>query len=87
MVSISASATKQKEIKYYIWVVYDNVVVDQNDTVTCYEFTDDVALSESLLINNASGAVITTTEALNVVTVTGAATDADCTLFVFGRRA
>jgi len=87
MVSVSASATKQKNIKYYIWAVYENVVVDMNDTITCNEFTDDVALSESLLVNNSTGAVIATTEALNVVTVSGAATDADCTLFVYGRSA
>jgi hypothetical protein len=87
MVSLTPTLRTQKEVKFYTWAVYENVVVDQNDTITCPEFTDDVNLSKATLINNSSGAEITTTILLNVITVTGAATDADCTLFVYGRSA
>ena len=89
MVSYTPSASKLEDIKYFGYAVYrypELDLLDQNDTVTCSEFTDDVDLSQSLLVNNASGAEVTTTIALNVVTVTGAATDLNCTLFVFGRR-
>ena len=88
MVSLTPTLKTQKEVKFYTWAVYENLVVDKNDTIPCAEFTDDVNLSQAILVNNSSGAKIATdTILLNVITVTGDATDADCTLFVYGRRA
>ena len=87
MVSYTPSASKINDVTHYGWAIYENLYpTDQNDTFTCPEFIDDVNLDQSLLINNASGAEVTTTIALNVVTVSGVASDLNCTLFVFGRR-
>lgn len=88
MVSYTPSASKVKEIKYYGWAVYEDIYpLDTNDTLTCPEFTDDINLKKAVLINDSSGAEITTTIALNVVTVSQAAiSDAHCTLFVYGQR-
>ena len=87
MVSYTPSASKIKDIKHYGWAVYEDLYpVDQNDTFTCPEFIDDVNLDQSLLVNNATNAEVTTTITLNVITVSGAASDLNCTLVVFGRR-
>ncbi len=86
MTNITPSAVRIEDIKYYGWAVYEDQVVDLGDTLTLSEFRDDVNLSQVLLVNNASGAVITTSVLNNVVTVASAATDAECTLFAFGRR-
>ncbi len=86
MVSYTPSG-KIKDIKYYAWAVYENLYpINLADTITCPEFVTGSDLSQSLLVNNSSGAEIATTIALNVVTVSGASTDTECTLFVFGRR-
>jgi hypothetical protein len=86
LVSYSPSG-KIKDIKYYAWQVFENLgPINLADTITCSEFTDDANLSHSLLINNSTGAEIATTILLNVVTVSGASTNTECTLFVFGRR-
>jgi hypothetical protein len=87
MVSFNPSATKIVDVKVYGWAVYENLYpVDQNDTITCSDFVTTVALDQAFLVNSATGVEITCTAALNVVTVTGAAVDVECTLFVFGRR-
>ena len=88
MVSFTPSAAKIKDVKHYGWAVYEDLYpADTNDTFTCSEFIDDVNLSQALLVNNSTGATITTTIALNVVTLSQAAvSDANCTLFVYGRR-
>jgi hypothetical protein len=67
--------------------VFENLgPINLADTITCTEFTDDEDLKHSLLVNNSTGAEIATTILLNVVTVSGASTDTECTLFIFGRR-
>ena len=87
MVAHTPSASKVQDVKVYGWAVYENLYpVDLNDTIVCSEFVDTVALSQAFLVNSATGAEIVCTVALNVVTVTGAAVDVECTLFVFGRR-
>lgn len=88
MVSYTPSASKIKDVKYMGYAVYEDLYpVDTNDTFTCPEFTDDIALKQALLVNDSSGAEITTTINLNVVTVSQAAiSDAHCTLFVYGQR-
>jgi hypothetical protein len=76
-----------KDIKYYAWAVYEDLYpINAADTFTCGEFVDDVDLAQALLVNNQSGAEIATTILLNVVTVSGASVNTECTLFVFGRR-
>ena len=88
MTSFTPSASKIKDIKLYGWAVYEDLYpTGTNDTFTCPEFTDDVNLKKAVLINDASGAEVTTTIALNVVTVSQAlVSDAHCTLFVYGQR-
>ena len=88
MVSFSPSASKLKDIKYFGWAIYDDLYpLSTNDTVVCPEFIDDIALKQALLINDADGALITSSITLNVVTVTQAAvSNVHCTLFVYGQR-
>jgi hypothetical protein len=85
MVNLNPSG-RIKDIKYYASQVFEDQVVDQNDTITCSEFLSTVNLAQALLVDNSNGSEIATTILNNVVTVSGAATDAECTLFVFGRR-
>lgn len=86
MVSYTPSG-KIKDVRFYAWEVIENLgPINLGDTITCPNFSDDVDLSHSLLVNNSSGAEIATTILLNVITVSGASTDTECTLFVFGRR-
>lgn len=70
----------------YGWGVYE-VIVTLADTITLADFVDTENLALGTLVNNKTGATITTTLANNIVTVTGAATDVECTLFTFGARA
>ena len=87
MVSYTPSASKLKDVKFYGWAIYEDLYpIDQNDTFVCSEFVDDINLDQALLVNNASGAAVSTSIAMNVVTTTGAASNLSCTLFVFGRR-
>jgi hypothetical protein len=87
MVSHNPSASKIQDVKVYGWAVYEDLYpIDQNDTIVCSDFVTTVALTQAFLVNSATGAEITCTAALNVVTVTGVAVDVECTLFVFGRR-
>jgi len=88
MVSYTPSAKTVKDIKFFGWALYEELYpTDTGDTFTCPEFTDDVNLSQALLVDDSSGAEITTTIALNVVTVSQeAVSDAHCTLYVYGRR-
>ena len=86
MVSYTPSG-QIKDIKYYAWQVFENLApINLADTITCNEFTDDINLSHALLVNNSTAAEIATTILLNVVTVSGASANTECTLFVFGRR-
>ena len=86
MVSYTPSGTI-KDIKYYAWQVIENLApINLADTISCSEFTDDIDLTQALLVNNSTGVEIATTILLNVVTVSGASTDTECTLFIFGRR-
>lgn len=86
MVDRSASLKKIADVKYYASALFE-VIVSIGDTITLAEFDTTVNLSNATLMNNSDGSEITCTVLLNVVTVTGAATDEECTLFVFGRRA
>ena len=88
MVNLTPSATKSKHIEYFDFAVYENVIVDKSDTLTLSEFLLSAgALTQALLVDNSDGSEIATTITMNVVTVTGDATDKDCTLFAYGRRA
>lgn len=88
MVSYTPSANKLTDVKLYGYAVYEELYpIGTNDTFTCPEFTDDINLTQSLLVDDSTGAELTTTIALNVVTVTQAATsNKHCTLFVYGQR-
>lgn len=75
------------DVKYFADAKY-TVTVSQNDTIPLPDFVDTENLKFAALINRSTGAQITCTyAAFNVVTVTGACTNQECTLFVFGVRA
>jgi hypothetical protein len=87
VVTYYPSASKIKDVKVYGWAVYEDLYpINLNDTIECADFTDTVALSQAFLVNSETGDEIACTAALNVVTVTGAVVNVECTLFVFGRR-
>ena len=86
MVDRSASLKKIADVKYYASALFE-VTVSIGDTITLGEFDTSVNLNKAVIMKNSDGSEITCTVLLNVITVTGAATDEECTLFVFGRRA
>jgi len=74
-----------RDVKYYAWAVYDSLYpVNTNDTFTCKEFIDESNLLQTLLIDDSDGSTVTTSTALNVVTVTDTVSNIHCTLFVYG---
>lgn len=83
MVSRTPTMLRGDEVEYYGWNVYQ-VQVSKDDVVTLPEFKSSVTLSKAVLISEVNGAEITCTAALNVITVTGTATNVDCILFAFG---
>jgi len=84
MVDRSEELKKLKKGLYYAWAVY-HVEVSLNDTITLSEFDSSKNINEAWLVRFDTGAEVTCTHAaLNVITVTGAATNLDCVLFVFG---
>lgn len=88
MVDRSASLKKISDIKYYAAALYDDVTLSTGDTVTPSEFSIEDDLKKAVIMRNDTGAELTCTVLLNVITVTSAAiVDEVCTLFVFGRRA
>jgi len=86
MVDRSASLKKIADVKYYASALFE-ATVSIGDTITPGEFDTTVNLKKAVIIKNSDGTEIACTVLLNVITVTGAATDEECTLFVFGRRA
>jgi hypothetical protein len=86
LVDRTETLKKIGDVKYFGYAIYE-VEVSIGDTVTLAEFDSGVALKKGVLMNQKDGAEITCTVATNVVTVTGAATDETCVLFVFGVRA
>lgn len=78
-------ASKMRDVKYYAWAVYDSLYpVNTNDTFVCKEFVDESNLLQTLLIDDSDGSTVTTSTALNVVTVTDTVSNIHCTLFVYG---
>ena len=86
MVDRSETLQKLADVKYYAWGVYD-VEMSQNDTVTLGDFIATQNLSKTVLMKKSDGAELTCTVANNVVTCTGAATNALCVIFAFGVKA
>jgi len=86
MVDRPASLKKIADVKYYASALF-TVTVSVGDSITLAEFDTTVNLSKAVIMKNSDGIEITCTVLLNVITVTGASTDEECTLFVFGRRA
>jgi hypothetical protein len=83
-----ASESHIKDVKYYGFADY-TVIFSQNDTFAAPDFVTTANPSFVVVINNATGAQITCTyvAGTNVITVTGACTDAECTVWVYGVRA
>jgi len=74
-----------RDVKYYAWAVYDSLYpVNTNDTFVCKAFVDESNLLQTLLIDDSDGSTVTTSTALNVVTVTDTVSNIHCTLFVYG---
>lgn len=86
MVDRSESAVKFGDVKYGYHKTYE-VEVSQNDTVTLDDFDSSAALNHALLWKKSDRTEVTTSTALNVVTVTGAGTNMDCILYVVGVKA
>jgi hypothetical protein len=86
MVDRTESMKKILDVKYYAYAVYE-VQVSLNDTITLTDFDSSVALKKAVLMKMSDGTELTQSVALNVVTVTGTATNVDCILFAFGVRA
>ena len=84
MVARTPDVLKGDEIEVGIWNVYE-VEVSTNDTIPCSEFDSSVALDIRTLVKKSDRTAVTTTVALNVITVTGAGlTNEKCILFVSG---
>jgi len=87
LVRYSPSAKKTKYVKRLGWAVYDDLYpVNTNDTIVCKDFTDDSNMLQTLLVDDSDGSTVTTSTALNVVTVTETVSNIHCTLFVYGVR-
>ena len=66
---------------------FGEVEVSLNDTVTFGSFDNSVALLTGKLYKKSDGTEMTTTNALNVLTVTGAGTNIDCLYIAWGYKA
>jgi hypothetical protein len=86
MVSRTPTLIKRDKVVTYIRNMY-KVEVTQNDTITLGEFDSSKNLKQAWLVKDSDGSEITCTFALNIVTVTGTATNETCTLFAFGEEA
>jgi hypothetical protein len=86
LVDRSETLKKIGDVKYYGWAVYE-VQVSLNDTVTLDDFSSALNLAKGVLMKQSDGSEVTCSIANNVVTVTGAGTNIECVLFVYGVRA
>jgi hypothetical protein len=84
----TADESHVKDVRYYGFADY-TVIFSQNDTFDAPDFATTTNPSFAVVINNATGAQITCTYVggTNRITVTGACTDAECTVWVYGVRA
>ena len=74
------------DVKYYGWAVYE-VTVSNGDTITVDDFSTSENLKMAVINRQDTGAEVTCTYAANnVVTVTGAGSNLECYLYVFGKR-
>jgi len=83
MASRTYTVVKQQDIVYLQNITLD-AEVSQNDTITVAEFDSSQELKSLLVVNKSSGAEITATSSLNVITITGSCTNADVRIFVVG---
>jgi hypothetical protein len=67
-------------------VELSEVEVSQNDTITIDSLHASKTMLQAYLIKKTDGTELTTTDALNVITVTGAATNVDCLLLAYGYK-
>jgi len=86
MVDRAESSVKFGDVKYGYHKSY-NVEVTQNDTITLEDFDTTVDLDHALLWKKSDRTEVTTSKALNVVTVTGAGSNMDCILYAVGVKA
>jgi hypothetical protein len=84
MVSRTSSLVKRSEVKVYIASIYE-AEMSQSDTVTLDEYTTTEDLKYAAIVNKVSGASISSSVALNVVTMLGAGTNVQVILFVYGK--
>jgi hypothetical protein len=86
MVDRSATLNKIEDVKVYACGLYD-VQVSQGDTVTLGEFSTGTNLLRAVLNRKDTGADVTCTVSNNVVIVSGAGTNLNCKLYVYGVKA
>lgn len=88
MVLKTADESHVKDVKYYGFADY-TVVFSINDTFAAPDFVTTANPSFAVVINNSTGATIACTyvAGTNVITVIGACTNAECTVWVYGVRA
>ncbi len=89
MVDRSESRLDSKEVKYYMWGVYD-VEFDNGDTFTLDEFSSGEDLKTAQLNKKSDGSEVTVTHAnKNIVTVADAGITSTTAgiLYAFGRKA
>lgn len=80
------TSRKVEDVKYYANGRY-TVTMSNGDWVVLDDFIDTENLKSATLIQNNDGSALASSVTNNVVTVTGAASDVECTLFAYGVRA
>jgi hypothetical protein len=87
MVDITPSAKAIKDVKYYGWAVYEDVELDEANHIIFSEFLSTVNLNQVFIVKNSDGTEVTATILLNVATITTVGlSNAECTIFAYGRR-
>jgi len=86
MVARTPTTIKSSEGFVHRWEVFE-AEVSLNDTITFPDFLDSTVLLQGMIHRKDTGATITSTLALNVLTVTGAATNAKVFGYLYGVKA
>jgi len=86
MVDRSYNAKKKHEVEYYLWLVAE-VEMSQNDTVTLGEFSSSTPILIDTLVRQDTGVELTSSIANNQITLTSAGTNLKIVLFAFGVKA
>lgn len=86
MVARTPTGLKNDEITYRMWGVY-SAEVSQSDTIELTDFDSSKDLDNIFIVKQTDGTELTGTIALNVITITGSATNVDVIIFAVGVKA